>query len=79
LKHPYDLVELTWDDACSDAGWHATKDVKMVPQIVVTVGFVIREDAKHILMAHTYSGDDFVGWFQVPKKMVISRKVLKKK
>jgi len=45
---------------------------------VVTIGFLIAENRKYLILGHTYSGDDYVGWFQIPKGMVISRKVLKR-
>lgn len=78
MNHPFDLVEIVWDDACSDAGWQTTKTVKFEPQKVVTVGFVIAENKQYLIFGHTYSGDDYVGWFQLPKKMIISRKTLKR-
>lgn len=78
MNHPYALVELVWDDACSDAGWQTTKQIKFEPQKVVTVGLLIAENKDYIIIAHTYSADDYVGWFQIPKGMILSRKTLKR-
>ena len=78
MNYPYSLVEIVWDDACSDAGWQTTKHIKFEPQIVVTVGFLIAENKSYLILAHTYSEDDFVGWFQIPKGMIVSRKTLKR-
>ena len=78
MNHPYALVEIVWDDACSDAGWQSAKNIKFEPQIVVTVAFLIAETKKYVQLGHTYSGDDYVGWFQIPKGMIISRKTLKR-
>ena len=78
MNHPYPLVEIVWADASSDAGWQEAKKVKFEPQTVVTIGFLIAENRKYLILGHTYSGDDYVGWFQIPKGMIISRKVLKR-
>lgn len=78
MNHPYPLVEIQWDDACSDAGWQEFKKIKFEQQVVTTVGFLIAENKSHIIIGHTYSDDDYVGWFQIPKGMIISRKTLKR-
>jgi hypothetical protein len=78
MTYPYPLIEVVWDDACSDAGWQEAKKVKFEQQKVTTVGFLIRESRDYLIFGHTFSGDDFVGWFQLPKKMIISRKTLKR-
>jgi hypothetical protein len=73
MSHKYPLECIQWDDASSDSGWHSAADVKLEAQMVTTLGFVIKENEKYILIAHTYSGDDFVGWFQIPKAIIVSR------
>jgi len=78
MNHPYPLVEIVWDDASSDAGWQEVKKVKFEQQVVVTIAFLIAENKKYVILGHTYSGDDYIGWFQIPKGMIISRKVLKR-
>lgn len=78
MNYQYPLVEITWDDASSDAGWQVAKEVKFEPQVVISVGFLISENKKYVIIGHTYSGEDFVGWLQIPKAMIISKKVLKR-
>jgi hypothetical protein len=78
MNYQYPLVEITWDDASSDAGWQEIKSIKFEPQVVISIGFLFAENRKYVIIGHTYSGDDFVGWLQIPKGMIISRKVLKR-
>jgi len=78
MNHPYPLVEIVWDDASSDAGWQEVENIKFEPQIVTSVGFLIAESKKYVILGHTYSGDAYIGWFQIPKGMIITRKVLKR-
>jgi hypothetical protein len=78
MNYQYPLIEVIWDDAASGSGWHEAKEVKFEPQIVVTVGFLIAENNKYIIIGHTYSEGDYVGDFQIPKGMIVSRKVLKR-
>lgn len=78
MNYQYPLVEITWDDASSDAGWQEAREVKFEPQVVISVGFLISENKKYVIIGHTYSGEDFVGWMQIPKGMIISKKVLKR-
>ena len=79
MSYPYPLVEIIWDDASSDAGWHTRALVKFEKQIVVTVGFLVAENKEYVIIGHTYTlPDDYLGWFQIPKGMILSRKTLKR-
>jgi len=78
MSYKFPLVEIVWDDAASGSGWNDCSEIKFEPQIVLTVGFLIAENKKYLLIGHTYSGNDFIGDLQIPKGMIISRKVLKK-
>lgn len=78
MSYQFPLVEIIWDDASSDAGWQEIKITKFEPQTVISVGFLIAENSKYLIIGHTYSGDDFVGWMQIPKGMIISKKILKR-
>jgi len=78
MNYQYPLVEVVWDDAASDSGWQEIKKIKFEQQIVVTVGFLMAENKKYIIIGHTYSGEDYIGWFQIPKGMIISKKMLKR-
>lgn len=74
------MVEIVWDDAAGlRHGWLDKSD-PLVPQLALSVGFVIREDDDHIVIASdTDDGGAHNGRTQIPKGMIKSRKVLKKK
>jgi hypothetical protein len=79
LIYKFPLVEIVWDDACSESGWCYVDDTKLSPQHCYTVGFLIFESRDHILIGHTHDGEGgYVGWFQIPKRMIVSRKTLKR-
>ena len=77
ISTPYrfPLVEVIWDDAETSDGWEEpTSDLK--PAIATTVGFLVRETDKHLLIASTYDPNHTNGRIQIPIGMVVSRKVL---
>lgn len=76
----YDLVEVVWDDACGmKHGWTA-KDEPIEPFIVLSVGFLLRETTDHILIAQDTDGEGgHNGRSQIPKGMIKSMRVLRKK
>lgn len=78
MNHKYALVQIVWDDAASGAGWFESDKIKLQAQPVVTVGFVVKEDARYIVIGHSYCPDssDCIGEFQIPKQMIVSRKTL---
>ena len=81
IKRPfqhYDMVEVTWDDAAGlRHGW-LNKAEKMVPQLVISVGFLVLETADHILIAQdTDEEGSHNGRTQIPRGMVKSMKVLR--
>lgn len=73
--YKYPLVEVIWDDASTDNGWEEPPE-KLVPELVTTVGFLVRETATHILIANSYDPNHTNGRIQIPTGMIISRKVL---
>jgi len=77
------LVKVIWDDACnrSDIGWNDADDVEIKHQLVMTVGFMVKETPEHIIICSTkdMGSDNVNGHFQIPKGMVKSIKVLKLK
>lgn len=76
----FDLVEVTWDDASSlEHGWVDPAEEKVVPQLVKTVGFLIREEPDYIVIASTTDGTWVNGRFQIPRGMVKAMKPLRKK
>jgi hypothetical protein len=72
-----------WDDAECDVGWESEFTPILRP--VLTLGFVIAETKKHIVVSSTISRDQDNGTnlhncrIQIPKKMILSRRELIKK
>ena len=49
---PYRMMEVVWDDACTDIGWEgANKKIKH--ELVLTVGFLVQNTDEHIVIAST--------------------------
>ena len=82
IKRPfqhYDMVEVWWDDAAGlRHGW-LSKAEKMVPQMVISVGFLIMDTGDHILIAQdTDEEGSHNGRTQIPMGMVKRIKILRK-
>ena len=83
VKRPfqhYPMVEVMWDDAAGlQHGWTA-KTEKLEPQLCLSVGFLIRENDDHIMIASdTDEEGSHNGRTQIPRGMVIRMKILRKK
>jgi hypothetical protein len=76
----YNLVEVIWDDAAGiKDGWTA-KHEKVEPYIALSVGFLIKDEGDHILIAQDTDGDgQHNGRTQIPRGMVKKIKILRKK
>lgn len=78
-KQHYDMVEVWWNDASGFRHGWIGKVEEMEPQMALSVGFLIREDAEHIMIASdTDSEGNHNGRTQIPIGMVKQLKVLKK-
>jgi len=82
IKRPeqhYPLVEVVWDDAAGFRhGWTA-KEEKLEPQLALSVGFLIRENDDHIMIASdTDAEGSHNGRTQIPRGMVKKIRVLRK-
>ena len=73
--YKYPLIEVIWDDAETNDGWEEPP-VDLKEALATTVGFLIRESEKHLLIASTYDPNHTNGRIQIPVGMVVSRKVL---
>jgi len=75
----YDLILVLWDDAAGfEHGWTA-KHEKLEPQLCVSSGFLIRENADHIMIASDTDGEgSHNGRTQIPRGMVKEIVLLKK-
>ena|SRR3990167_9591611 len=81
-KRPFQdfpLVEIIWDDAAGlRHGWLSKTD-PLVPQLALSVGFLIKEDNDHIVIAQdTDAEGSHNGRSQIPRGMVKHIKVLRK-
>jgi hypothetical protein len=83
IKRPhqqFDLVEVIWDDAASlDRGW--TKELAPpVPQLALSVGFLVQQTEEHMQIAMDLDATGhWNGESQIPRGMVKKIKVLRKK
>lgn len=84
LKRPpqrFDMVEVWWDDATGmTQGWIDNSELKIIPCIVITVGFLVKETSDFIIIASDIDGhDNHNGRTQIPRGLVKKIKVLKQK
>lgn len=79
IQH-YDLVEAIWDDAAGFRhGWTA-KEETLIPQLAISVGFLIRESEDHIMIAQDTDGEgSHNGRTQIPRGMIRNMRILRKK
>lgn len=83
VKRPtqhFDLVEVIWNDASGMRhGWTA-KSEALEPALALSVGFLVRENDEHILIAQDTDGEgSHNGRTQIPRGMVQRMKILRKK
>ena len=78
-KQLFDLVEVIWNDASElTAGWTDEID-KTEPQLALSVGFLIKSDKEHIVIAMDLDEQGHHnGRSQIPRGMVKRIKILKK-
>ncbi len=72
-------VYVRWDDTSSNSSWTTLEDYKMQPYEVESVGFVIQENRRHLLIAGSLctqhgKGSDLT---TIAKKMILKIKVLR--
>lgn len=63
------IVRVTWHDALAVAMWCKHSE-PMSPQVCVTVGFLVAEDAAHVMIAATVSEDEYIAGQQIPRAMI---------
>jgi len=75
---PIRIEQLLWVDACSEIGW-AEADNKVEPFVAYTVGRVIKETPKYIVLIGSWgaSDTDTNERMVIPKGWIVSRKRLK--
>lgn len=78
-KRHYPIVLVTWDDAAGFRHGWTSKDEPLVPQLAISVGFLIQETENHILIAQDADGDgSHNGRGQIPRGMIRKLQILKK-
>lgn len=70
LRYPTYLVE--WDDAMADASWEIMREEDIKDSKCYTIGFLIGETEKHIVIASTYDEETehTNARLQIPKGMI---------
>jgi hypothetical protein len=53
-KYKYPAIRIIWDDAESDAAWQDEPTAPLGPTLMLSIGFLIRDEPDYILMADTY-------------------------
>lgn len=77
MKFP--LVSLEWDDAQTDTGWVDHTEIKTEHAVAITIGFLVKESSEHVVIASTVGEDGSTnGRIQIPKKMILKRRTMRK-
>ncbi len=78
-KQHFDMVEVWWNDASGFRHGWVGKLEELEPQMALSVGFLVREDREHIMIASDTDGEgNHNGRTQIPRGMVKYLKVIKK-
>lgn len=82
-KQTYPLVEVVWDDAAAlTHGWKSKEEFEkesIVPELMISVGFLLKETADHIIIAMDVDRDGGSNQrSQIPRAMIKLVKVLRK-
>ena len=82
-KQAFPLVEIIWDDASTLTGtWKSKEEFEkepLTPQLMLSVGFLIREDEDYIVVAMDLDNEGgHASRSQIPKGMVKKVRVLRK-
>ena len=57
MAKQYDLLMIEWEDSTCRTGWHRADTAPKFADQIVTVGFVISRDSKHITVAQSLCED----------------------
>lgn len=76
------LVLIEWLDASGPPrGWVFAEDAEPDAPIVKSVGWLAKEEKDYLFLvphvAESLSGRQYAGYFTIPRRMVIKRRVLK--
>lgn len=71
---PFQLVAVTWDDASTEHGWEHADEADTSRELVITVGFLYREDERYLYLCSTCdSGRNTNSRIKIPVGMVVER------
>jgi len=82
-KIPFPLVLIEWEDHWGDGKWVSPDKMEMKPELCLTVGWLVKEDEKGVMLASCIDPKDpetgAMGSTQyVVKSCIVSQKVLRK-
>ena len=70
-KRKYEPILVVWDDAEVSNDWEVQSEGdKLEEALVETLGFLVKETDKHLLIASTLSGEHTNARTKIPKGMV---------
>lgn len=71
-----DVVEITWKDSHAIYGWHELED--LTPSIIVSVGYVLKEEADYVVLvsSNSDSGNHFTA-LSIPRGCIGDTNILK--
>lgn len=75
-QYKYKVVVIIWDDAESSDGWEEAPE-ELEPKLATSVGFLVRQTEKYVLIAQSYDNGHTNGRFQIPKGMIKEIKEIK--
>ncbi len=74
VKPPFPLVAIVWDDASTDHGWQHVDEDDTARNMVLTIGFLTREDDHYIYLASTCDEQKNTNSrIKIPRGMVATR------
>jgi heme-degrading monooxygenase HmoA len=77
-KFPHRAILVVWDDAEVSNDWQETpKEEELEQGTVYTLGFLVRETEKYLLIASTYDGNITNARTKIPKGMIVERREVK--
>jgi len=77
-KFPHRAILVVWDDAEVSNDWQEVpKEEELWQGTVYTLGFLVRETEKYLLIASTYDGNNTNARTKIPKGMIVERRDIK--
>ena len=75
MKYPIEMI--VWEDAYNEdqTSWQRIDTIKVEPALIVSVGFVVKEGKKGVILSMDYDEDEdnCHAWSFIPKSVIQSR------